>query len=154
MAVSERGEVTAYPPAEVMTSPANRPAWAAGVPQTTPLTSAPVPAGAMLAGAAAVSSLMQPLPPRAGAVAVRKEHAEEGGQADLDPGALAAGRDLPGDGHGLVDGDGVAGVDGVPAGRGVDPDHPAVGAGQRPAGIARPDVGAGLHHAVQRLVQA
>src|ERR1700761_932215 len=126
MAVSDRGEVTAYPPAEVMTSPANNPAWAAGVPQTTPLTSAPVPAGgvagrgrgSVVAGAAAAAAahgvgLMRvaaALPLRAGAAAVREEHAEEGRQADLDPGALAAGRDLPGDGHGLVDGDGVAGV--------------------------------------------
>ena len=42
----------------------------------------------------------------------------------------------------------------IAAGRRVDPDHPAAGVGQRPPGVARPDVGAGLHHAAQRLAQA
>src|SRR2546429_5034836 len=37
------------------------------------------------------------LPARAATAAVREEHAEEGRQADLDPGVLAAGLDLPGD---------------------------------------------------------
>src|SRR5580704_2020797 len=62
MAFSEPGEVTGRPPTEVMTSPANRPAAAAGVPHRTPSTSAPDLAGAMLPGTAVVSPLVQPLP--------------------------------------------------------------------------------------------
>ena len=62
MAVSEPGEETACPPMDVITSPANRPAVAAAVPHSTPSTSAPDLAGAMLAGTAVVSPLLQLLP--------------------------------------------------------------------------------------------
>src|ERR1035438_3619367 len=61
MVVSELGVLTVLPPTAVITSPAEKPAVAAGVPQSSPRISAPELTGATLAGTPAFRSLAMQL---------------------------------------------------------------------------------------------
>jgi hypothetical protein len=70
------------------------------------------------------------------------------------PPTVAPGGNPAGDRKGLVNRDGVTGIDGASPGGRVDSYHLARGVGQWAAGVSWPDVGVGLKHAVQGLAKS
>ena len=131
---------TCWPPSEVISSPAVRPALAAGEPEMAPPSVTPLPV---------VDP--NPEPPNPEFAGLDRDPQEAGG-ADVHVGRGGARLDLLGDGHRLVDRDrvGLLARGGLAlelearGGRGVDPDHLAVGVDQRAARVARLDGRVGL----------
>ena len=149
--VSELGEVTDWPPSEVIVSPSARPACEAGEPGTTDCD--------LRAGGHRRRAEASPTEPIGTTAGGDHAHAEEGRRADMHRrGRVARGdlaRDLQrgGDRYGEALGRcGPALLEGEPRrGRGVHADHLPAAVHQRAAGVARLDVSVGLDEAGEVL---